>query len=71
MKFKIGDIVTFKALEPGEVHTRPDRIYEIVLCKEERCTIKQVHSGRVQPTSYLYRMLRPLTNAEKILYGKG
>ena len=71
MKFEVGDIVTFKALEPGEINTRRDRIFQIVQCKEERCSIKQVHSGRVQPTSYLYRHLRHLTNAEKILYGEG
>ena len=71
MKFEIGDLVNFKFLEPGQVHDRPDRIFQIILCKEERCTLKQLHSGRVQPTNYLYRMLRKLTNAEKILYGKG
>lgn len=40
MKFEVGDIVTFTSLEPGEIHNRPDRIFEIVLCKEQRSSIK-------------------------------
>jgi hypothetical protein len=71
VRFEVGDLVTYKTFAPGEIHNRPDRIFKIILCKEERCTLEQVSNGQVLRISFLYRLLRKLTDAEKILYGTG
>lgn len=70
-RFKAGDLVTFKNTSPQAFRNYPDNyIFEVVVSKETRCSIKFRRSGTVLRTNYPHGALRLITAAEEVLYLK-